>query len=66
MRFRDLKTTAELVSIYRFKNPECCRKWLVRHQVPYIRRGRVILVDTRDMDRACSDAWDKQIVRRLA
>lgn len=56
MRFRDLKTTAELVAIYRFKNAECCRKWLVRHQVPYLRRGRVLLVDTRDMDRVCQQS----------
>lgn len=57
MRFRDLRTTAELVELYRFKNAECCRKWLARHQVPHIRRGRVLLIDTRDMDAACSPAW---------
>lgn len=66
MRFRDLKTTAELVDLYRFPTREACRMFLRRHRVPVLRRGRVLLVDTRDMDKACADAWDKQIVRVLA
>lgn len=54
MRFRDLRTTAELTQLYRFKNAECCRDFLRRHRVPTMRRGRVLLVDTRDMDAACA------------
>ncbi len=53
MRFRDLRTTQELVELYRFKSAECCRDFLRRHQVPVLRRGRVLLVDTRDFDAAC-------------
>lgn len=63
MRFKDLRTTAELVTLYRFKNANCCRDFLRRHQIPIMRRGRVLLVDTRDMDLACtasaSRAWDR-------
>jgi hypothetical protein len=59
MRFRDLKTTAELADIYRFPTREACRMFLRRHQIPYMRRGRVLLVDTRDVDAACRAAWDK-------
>lgn len=60
MRFKDLRTTDELCELYRFKNTECCRDFIRRHHVPYIRRGRVLLVDTRDMDLACTVA----VVRR--
>lgn len=59
MRFRDLKTTAELVEIYRFPSREACRKFLAYHRVPHIRRGRVLLIDTRDMDAACGQAWNR-------
>lgn len=54
MRFRDLRTTAELTELYRFKNAECCRDFIRRHRVPHLRRGRVLLVDLRDMDAVCA------------
>lgn len=60
MRFRDLRTTAELTELYRFPSREACRKWLARHRVPHLRRGRVLLVDTRDVEAACAHAWDRQ------
>lgn len=67
MRFRDLRTTAEIASIYRFPSREACRKWLVRHRVPHVRRGRILLVDTRDVEKAFSEAWtDRTTVRLLA
>lgn len=61
MRFRDLRTTAEIADLYRFPNRRACRLWLSRHQVPHIRRGRVLLIDTRDMDAACSRAWPMRV-----
>ena len=49
-RFRDLRTTDELVTLYRFPSRDAVRMWIHRHQVPVYRRGRTILVDTRDID----------------
>lgn len=58
-RFRDLRTTQEIAELYRFTTRAAVRMFLRSHQVPILRRGRVLLVDTRDMDAACSRAWDK-------
>lgn len=58
MRFRDLRTTAEIAELYRFPSRQACRKWLERHHVPHLRRGRILLIDTRDVDAACGRAWD--------
>jgi hypothetical protein len=65
MRFRDLRTTAEIAELYRFPTREAVRKFLRSHGVPYIKRGRVLLIDTRDMDAACSRAWDTHMRRMV-
>lgn len=59
MHFRDLRTTAEIATLYRFPSREAARKWIARHQIPHIRRGRVLLVDTRDIDAVCRPAWNR-------
>lgn len=59
MRFRDLKTTDEIQTIYRFRSRHAVRRWLAYHDVPVTRRGRVLLVDTRDVDAACSRSYSR-------
>lgn len=45
-----LRTVRELADELRFSSEDACRTWLRRHRVPVLRRGRVILVDPRDLD----------------
>ena len=49
---RELLTTDELVRDYKFPTREAARQFLYRHHIPYDSRGRVVLVDRRDMDAA--------------
>lgn len=56
-RGRALRTTAQIRDEYQFPSIDAVRMWLVRHQVPVLRRGRVLLADLRDCD---------AVMRRLA
>lgn len=51
-RFRDLRTVPEIRVLFRFPSDKSVRTWLARHQVPRRYRGRVLLIDTRDVDAA--------------
>lgn len=46
------RTVKELVEELRFSSEDACRAWLRRHDIPSVKRGRVILVDGLDIDRA--------------
>ena len=51
-----LLRTDELAREFRFPTPEAVRQYLRRHQVPYLTRGRVVLVDRRDFEASMSKA----------
>jgi hypothetical protein len=46
-------TTAEIAREFKFASAEAARKWVKRHRVPYVLRGRALLVTRRDMDQMC-------------
>jgi len=50
-QLRGWRTVKELTEELRFPSTEACRKWLSRHRIPSVRRGRLILVDGLDVDR---------------
>lgn len=47
---RGLRTVKELTTDLRFPSEHACRQWLTRQRVPCLKRGRVILVDPRDVE----------------
>ena len=47
---RDLRTVRELTTDLRFPSEDACRTWLRRQAIPCVKRGRVILVDARDVE----------------
>ena len=47
---RDLRTVKELTADLRFPSEDACRQWLRREHVPCLKRGRVILIDPRDVE----------------
>ena len=49
---RQWRTVKELVTQLRFPTDAACREWLRRQNITTIRRGRVLLVDQFDIDRA--------------
>jgi hypothetical protein len=49
---RGWRTVKELTEELRFPSEEACRVWLRRQRVASVRRGRVILVDGLDIDKA--------------
>lgn len=51
-QLRGWKTVAELVDDLRFPSAKACRAWLQRQGIASVRRGRFILVDALDVDRA--------------
>lgn len=46
------RTVKELRDELRFSSDRACREWLARQGIVGVRRGRVILVDGLDVDRA--------------
>jgi hypothetical protein len=46
------RTTKELAEELRFPNAKACREWLRREHIVGVRRGRVILVDGLDVQKA--------------
>lgn len=46
------RTVKELTEELRFSSEDACRSWLRRERIVGVRRGRVILVDGLDVDRA--------------
>jgi len=46
------RTVRELAQELRFPSEGACRSWLTRHGIVSVRRGRFILVDGLDVDRA--------------
>lgn len=49
---RGWRTVRELREELRFPSDDACRTWLRRQGIVGVRRGRVILVDGLDVDRA--------------
>lgn len=49
---RGWKTIADLTADLRFPSEDACRRWLKREGIASVRRGRFILVDALDVDRA--------------
>jgi hypothetical protein len=47
---RDLRTVKELAADLRFPSEKACRSWLHRQRIPFLKRGRVILIDPRDVE----------------
>jgi excisionase family DNA binding protein len=43
-------TTAEAATYLRFASPKAFRQFLSRHEVPVLRRGRLLLFDRMDLD----------------
>lgn len=52
----ELLRTNEIARDYRFPSPEAVRQYLRRHEVPYLTRGRIVLVDRRDFEKSMSTA----------
>lgn len=50
------RTVKELTVELRFSSTKACRSWLRRQGIASVRRGRVILVDGLDVDRALRSA----------
>jgi hypothetical protein len=50
------RTVKELTEELRFPSEHACRAWLLRQGIASVRRGRVILVDRLDVDRAIRSA----------
>jgi hypothetical protein len=46
------RTVKELRDELRFPSDKACRDWLRRNRIVGVRRGRVILVDRRDIEKA--------------
>ncbi len=51
-----LLRTDEIAREFRFPSPEAVRQYLRYHEVPYLTRGRVVLVDRRDFVKSMSTA----------
>lgn len=51
-QLRGWRTVKELTEELRFPTADACRSWLRRQGIVGVRRGRVILVDGLDVDRA--------------
>jgi hypothetical protein len=49
---RGWRTVKELTEELRFSSEDACRTWLRRQRIVGVRRGRVILVDGLDIDKA--------------
>lgn len=49
---RGWRTVKELRDELRFSTDDAVRTWLRRHHIVSVRRGRIILVDSLDIDRA--------------
>lgn len=49
---RGWRTVKELRDELRFSTDDACRTWLRRHGIVGVRRGRIILVDGLDVDKA--------------
>jgi len=49
---RGWRTVKELTEELRFSSEDACRTWLRRQGIVGVRRGRVILVDGLDVDKA--------------
>lgn len=52
----ELLRTDEIAKDYKFPSAEAVRNYLRRHEVPYLTRGRIVLVDRRDFEKSMSDA----------
>lgn len=53
---RGWRTVKELRDELRFSSDNACRQWLRRQGIASVRRGRVILVDGLDVERALRSA----------
>lgn len=51
-QLRGWRTVRELVEELRFPSPDACRVWLRRQGIVTVRRGKIILVDGLDVDKA--------------
>lgn len=51
---RQLEPMERLAELRAFPSAEAARKFIHRHRVPFLKRGRRVLVDLRDFDRACA------------
>lgn len=49
---RGWKTITDITADLRFPSEDACRRWLKREGIASVRRGRFILVDALDIDRA--------------
>ena len=49
---RGWRTVKELADELRFPNAKACREWLRRERIVCVKRGRVILVDGLDVNKA--------------
>lgn len=47
---RGLRTVKDLTVDLRFPSEKACRQWLQRQRVPCLKRGRVLLIDPRDVE----------------
>jgi hypothetical protein len=47
---RELRTTEQLKAEYQFPSIRAVQKWLRRHRIPVLRRGRALLADLRDVE----------------
>lgn len=51
-QLRGWRTVKQLTADLQFPSEDACRVWLRRQRIASVRRGRVILVDGLDIDRA--------------
>lgn len=58
---RERLRTDQLAERFQFPSGEAARKWILRHAVPREYRGRVMLVDPRDVQAAI----DRQTAKRM-
>lgn len=52
----ELLRTDQIAKDYAFPSPEAVRQYLRRHEVPFLTRGRIVLVDRRDFERSMTVA----------
>lgn len=63
-QLRGWRTVKELTEELRFPSEDACRVWLRRQRIASVRRGRVILVDGLDVDRALRGVHGRHLQSR--
>lgn len=62
---KELLRTDDIARDYRFPSADAVRKFLRRHEVPYLTRGRIVLVDRRDFETSMTKARKVKLAQKL-